>query len=180
MPFSSEWKWSGLSLDGSGGATYVLGAPDVLAESGALSLPPRLAEKLKQETAAGRRVVAFGQTSETLPEDPKANGAPRMDPLALVVLEETLRPDAAETIATMREEEVDLKLISGDAAATVTAVAYAVGVPRDAGVVEGPTCPKTRRGWRRRRRRTRSSAGSSPSRRKRWSGRWSPPAATWR
>jgi cation-transporting ATPase E len=143
VPFSSEWKWSGVSLDGSGdGATYVLGAPDVLAESGALSLPPRLAEKLKQETGAGRRVVAFGQTSEALPEDPAANGAPRLNPLALVVLEETLRPDAAETIATMREEEVDLKLISGDAAATVTAVAYAVGVPQDASVVEGPDLPE--------------------------------------
>jgi cation-transporting P-type ATPase E len=142
VPFSSEWKWSGVSLDGAGeSATYVLGAPDILAESGALSLPPRLAEKLKQETAAGRRVVVFGQTSEALPEDPAANGSPRLDPLALVVLEETLRPDAAETIATMREEEVDLKLISGDAAATVTAVAYAVGVPQDARVVEGPDLP---------------------------------------
>ena len=141
VPFSSEWKWSGVSLDGAGGATYVMGAPDILTEGGALSLPPRLATKLKEETAAGRRVVAFGQTSESLPDDPAASGAPRLDPLALVVLEETLRPDAAETIATMREEEVDLKLISGDAAATVTAVAYAVGVPQDAGVVEGPDLP---------------------------------------
>jgi cation-transporting ATPase E len=142
VPFSSEWKWSAVSLDGGGGnRTYVLGAPDVLTGSGALTLPPRLAGKLEEETAAGRRVVAFGQTTEALPEDPAAKGAPRLTPLALVVLEETLRPDAAETIATMRAEEVDLKLISGDAAATVTAVAYAVGVPRDAGVVEGPDLP---------------------------------------
>jgi cation-transporting P-type ATPase E len=142
VPFSSEWKWSGVSLDGgSGGSTYVLGAPDVLTGSGALALPPRLAGKLEEETAAGRRVVAFGQTSEALPDDPAAAGAPRLTPLALVVLEETLRPDAAETIATMREEEVDLKLISGDARATVTAVAYAVGVSRDAGVIEGPDLP---------------------------------------
>ncbi|TMK56492.1 MAG: cation-translocating P-type ATPase [Actinobacteria bacterium] len=147
VPFSSEWKWSGVSLDGgSDGGTYVLGAPDILAESGALSLPPRLAEKLKEETAAGRRVVAFGQSSETLPEDPAAKGAPQLTPLALVVLEETLRPDAAETVAYMREEEVDLKLISGDAAATVTAVAYAVGVPQDAGVIEGPDLPEDEEG----------------------------------
>jgi P-type E1-E2 ATPase len=143
VPFSSEWQWSGVALDGAGGgATYLLGAPDILAEAGALTLPPRLAAKLEEETAAGRRVVAFGQTSEALPDDPSAKGAPSMQPLALVVLEETLRPDAAETIAYMREQEVDLKLISGDAAATVTAVAYAVGVPRDAGVVEGPDLPE--------------------------------------
>ncbi len=61
--------------------------------------------------------------------------------MALIVLEETLRPDAAETIASIREEDVDLKLISGDARATVTAVAYSVGVPREAGVVDGPDLP---------------------------------------
>ena len=144
VPFSSEWKWSGVALangSGSGVSTYVLGAPDVLAEAGALTLPPGLARKLEEETAAGRRVVAFGESAETLPADPAAATAPRLVALALVVLEETLRPDAAETIAFMREQEVDLKLISGDAAATVTAVAYAVGVPRDAGVVEGPDLP---------------------------------------
>jgi cation-transporting ATPase E len=146
VPFSSEYKWSGVSLDGGSGATYVMGAPDILAETGALTLPSRLAAKLEEETAAGRRVVAFGQTSEALPDDPAANGAPKLTPLALVVLEETLRPDAAETIATMREENVDLKLISGDAAATVTAVAFAVGVPRDAGVIEGPDLPEDEEG----------------------------------
>jgi cation-transporting ATPase E len=145
VPFSSEWKWSGVTVANGAGvggpSTYVLGAPDILAESGALTLPPGLAAKLDEATAAGRRVVAFGQATEPLPADPATAAAPRLVPLALVVLEETLRPDAAETIAFMREQEVDLKLISGDAAATVTAVAYAVGVPRDAGVVEGPDLP---------------------------------------
>jgi cation-transporting ATPase E len=143
VPFSSEWKWSGLSLagNGAGAGTFVLGAPDILEEAGALALPPGLAAKLAEETSAGRRVVAFGQSGEALPADAAAGPAPRLRPVALIVLEETLREDAAETIAFMREQEVDLKLISGDAAATVTAVAYAVGVPRDAGVVEGPDLP---------------------------------------
>ncbi len=139
VPFSSEWKWSGAAL--AGGSTYVMGAPDVLAEAGALTLPPDLARKLEQETAAGRRVVAFGETSTALPADAAAAPPPALTPLALVVLEETLRPDAAETIAYMREQEIDLKLISGDARATVTAVAYAVGVEREAGVVEGSDLP---------------------------------------
>ncbi len=141
VPFSSEWKWSGATLSGGGNSTYVLGAPDVLAEAGALALPPELERKLEQETAAGRRVVAFGQAEAALPADATAAPPPPLTPLALVVLEETLRPDAAETIAYMREQEVDLKLISGDARATVTAVAYAVGVPREAGVVEGSELP---------------------------------------
>ncbi|HEX8690768.1 MAG TPA: HAD-IC family P-type ATPase [Solirubrobacterales bacterium] len=138
VPFSSRWKWSGLRL---GRSSYVLGAPDVLAQAGALDLPPGLARKLERETAAGRRVVAFGEASEPLPEDAAAAPPPRLKPLALVVLEETLRPDAAETIAFIREEGVDLKLISGDARATVTAVAYAVGVPAEAGVIDGSDLP---------------------------------------
>ncbi len=142
VPFSSEWKWSGLVLaDGAESGAFVLGAPDILAEQGALTLPPNLEAKLAEQTAAGRRVVAFGRASSQLPADPAASPPPRLTPLALIVLEETLRPDAAETIAFMKEQEVDLKLISGDAEATVTAVAYAVGVPRDAGVVEGPDLP---------------------------------------
>jgi magnesium-transporting ATPase (P-type) len=142
VPFSSEWKWSGVSLQGAGAATYVLGAPDILADSGALTLPPGLAARLEEETAKGRRVVAFGESNGPLAVDPAGEAPPRLAPLALIVLEETLRPDAAETIATMRAEDVDLKLISGDARATVTAVAYAVGVPEDAGVVEGSELPE--------------------------------------
>jgi magnesium-transporting ATPase (P-type) len=145
VPFSSEWKWSGVALGGGNGAstsTYVMGAPDILAQVGALTLPPGLASKLEAETAAGRRVVAFGESSEPLPADPAEAPPPRLAPLAVVVLEETLRPDAAETVAFIREQEADLKLISGDARATVTAVAYAVGVPHEAGVVEGPDLPE--------------------------------------
>jgi cation-transporting P-type ATPase E len=143
VPFSSEWKWSGLRI---GSTSYVLGAPDVLSTAGALSLPPDLARRLEEETAAGRRVVAFGEASEALPAEPANQPAPRLEPVALVVLEETLRPDAAETVATMREEDVDLKLISGDARATVTAVARAVGVPADAGVIDGSELPEDREG----------------------------------
>jgi cation-transporting ATPase E len=139
VAFSSKWKWSGLRF---GGVSYVLGAPDILAGAGALELPAGLARRLEEETAAGRRVVAFGQSGEALPDDPAHTPPPRLTPVALVVLEETLRADAAETIATMREAEVDLKLISGDARATVTAVAYAVGVPADAGVIEGSELPE--------------------------------------
>jgi cation-transporting ATPase E len=143
VPFSSEWKWSGVSLDGNGAGagTFVLGAPDILIGSGSLVLTPGMASRLDEETAAGKRVVAFGRSREPLPEDAAAAPAPRLEPMALVVLEETLREDAAATIAFMREQEVDLKLISGDARATVTAVAYAVGVPRDSGVIEGPELP---------------------------------------
>src|SRR5215211_232241 len=147
VPFSSVWKWSGVTVDGRGSATsYVLGAPEVLAKAGALELPPALQRTLEEHTAAGRRVVAFGETTHSLPDDPGIHPPPTLEPRALVVLEEQLRPDAAETIEFMRRQDVDLKLISGDARETVTAVAHAVGVPMDAGVIEGPELPDDKPG----------------------------------
>jgi magnesium-transporting ATPase (P-type) len=143
VPFSSTWKWSGLTLDGGASATsYVLGAPDVLRQAGALDLPPALERSLEHHTAEGRRVVAFGETSARLPEDPGRQPPPKLEPRALVALEEQLRPDAAETIEFLRSQNVALKLISGDARQTVTAVAHGVGVPRNAGVIEGPELPE--------------------------------------
>ena len=147
VPFSSAWKWSGLTLNGGPGgstASYVLGAPDILIANGSLKLAPDLQASLDEHTAAGRRVVAFAEAPGALPSDPATEPPPHLEPKALVVLEERLRPDAKETIEFMRSQEVDLKLISGDARSTVTAVAYAIGVPTDAGVVEGPDLPDDR------------------------------------
>ncbi len=121
-----------------------MGAPDVLMANGSLQLSPELQASLDEHTAAGRRVVAFAEAAGVLPSDPASEPPPRLEPTALVVLEERLRADAAETIEFMREQHVDLKLISGDARSTVTAVAYAIGVPKDAGVIEGPELPDDR------------------------------------
>jgi cation-transporting P-type ATPase E len=142
VPFSSEWKWSGLTL--SHGENYVLGAPDVLMARGSLTLPPPLQRSLEEHTRAGRRVVAFGRASGGLPDNPYSDPPPAVTPLALIILEETLRPDARETIRFMRSQDVDLKLISGDAPQTVTAVASAVGVPTDAGMITGDELPEDR------------------------------------
>ncbi len=142
VPFSSKWKWSGLTLNGDGRArNYVIGAPDVLIGSGSLELPPELEQRLAEETAAGRRVIAFGEAAGGFPADPATEPPPQLTPRALVILEETLRPDARETIDFMREQQVDLKVISGDARETVTAVAQNLGLPEDVGVTEGPKLP---------------------------------------
>jgi cation-transporting P-type ATPase E len=54
VPFSSDWKWSGVTLDGRGAPqrSYVLGAPDVLEQAGALDLPPELRRTLEIHTGA--------------------------------------------------------------------------------------------------------------------------------
>lgn len=143
VTFSSEWKWSGLTFEEGGERiSYVLGAPDLMIEAGALTLSDAMSERLRVETEAGRRVVALSQTRSPLPESGRDGHPPGLEPVALVVLEENLRPGVSETLDLMRSEDVALKLISGDARATVTAVANAVGIPEDAGVVEGSELPE--------------------------------------
>ena len=96
VPFSSAWKWSGITLEAGGAPhSYVLGAPDVLAAAGALRLPPALQNTLTEHTRAGRRVVAFGEAVDGLPQGPASSPPPQLEPRALIVLEERLRPDAA-------------------------------------------------------------------------------------
>ncbi len=140
--FSSEWKWSGLTFDREEAPrTLVLGAPDVMIESGSLVLPETMAARLESETALGHRVIALARTDQALPAGPEEGPPAGLEPVALVVLSENLRPGVAEALELMRSENVDLKLISGDAKATVVSVATAVGIPEDAGVVVGTDLP---------------------------------------
>src|SRR5207248_2734776 len=61
--------------------------------------------------------------------------------LGLVVLAERLRPNAAETVAFFAAQEVDLKVLSGDAPATVGAIARDAGVPGSAPALDGEALP---------------------------------------
>jgi magnesium-transporting ATPase (P-type) len=82
VPFSSAWKWSGLTLGGSRGETFVLGAPDVLIARGAIALPVPLQKALQAHTRVGRRVVVFGRASGGLPSNPSSDALPAVTPMA--------------------------------------------------------------------------------------------------
>ena len=64
-----------------------------------------------------------------------------MRALGLVVLAERLRPNAAETVAFFAEQDVELKVLSGDAPATVGAIARDAGVPGSAPALDGEALP---------------------------------------
>ncbi|MGI8631365.1 MAG: HAD-IC family P-type ATPase [Solirubrobacterales bacterium] len=141
VPFSSEWKWSGVSLaEPAGAQSLVLGAPEVLAGPGGMSLPEAVGRSVAHHQQAGDRVLVFADAAGTLDEDP-SSPLPALRPLGLVVLREQLRPDAAETVAFVRSQDIDLKVISGDAPRTVETVARAVGVDVSQGVAHGGSLP---------------------------------------
>ncbi|HSL63707.1 MAG TPA: HAD-IC family P-type ATPase, partial [Gaiellaceae bacterium] len=126
VPFSSARRWSGVTI---GGTAYVLGAPEHF------PLGP-LEEEAEREQRDGRRVVAFGTSDSLAASDGRPPASLR--PLGLVVLAEDLRADARETVEFFRAEGVELKVISGDNAETVAAIARDAGLAVD-GAVDAST-----------------------------------------
>jgi cation-transporting ATPase E len=117
-PFKSATKWSGMSYGDNG--NWVMGAPDVLLDPASPA-----AEEAEQIGAKGLRVLLLG--SSDLPVDhPDAPGA--VTPVALVVLEQRVRPDARDTLEYFASQKVSIKVISGDNAVSVGAVAGSLGL----------------------------------------------------
>lgn len=117
-PFKSATKWSGASYGEHG--NWVIGAPDVL-----LHPESPTAEQAEQIGARGLRVLLLGSTD--LPVD-HADVPGRVTPVALVVLEQRVRPDARETLEYFASQKVSIKVISGDNAVSVGAVAATLGL----------------------------------------------------
>jgi cation-transporting ATPase E len=122
LPFSSARKYSGATLSEGNGesSTWLLGAPDVLlaADDPALTETERLNEQ-------GLRVLLLTRAVRNLDEAEVAQGSRAT---ALVVLEQRLRPDAADTLRYFAEQNVRAKVISGDNAVSVGAVAGKLGL----------------------------------------------------
>jgi magnesium-transporting ATPase (P-type) len=115
----------------------VLGAPERFA-----SVDPALFEQARREAATGRRVLTLGRFEAPLPGNGVEPPFPAdVQALGLVLLAEQLRPNAAETVAFFGAQNVALKVLSGDAPATVGAIARDVGVPGSAPALDGEALP---------------------------------------
>ena len=128
-PFSSERKWSGVSFTRKG--SYILGAPDVLISGAASGVivsdesPGVPRAVIESHTGEGRRVLCLAHSENPL------SGVKLPDDLAViavVVLTDSLRPEAAATFKFFADEGVGLKVISGDDPLTVSSIAEKAGI----------------------------------------------------
>ncbi len=117
-PFKSATKWSGASYGEHG--NWVIGAPDVLLDPASPE-----AEQAEQIGAQGLRVLLLGSSDHAVDA---ADAPGTVTPVALVVLEQRVRPDARDTLEYFASQQVTVKVISGDNAVSVGAVAGTLGL----------------------------------------------------
>ena len=121
IPFSSARKWSGASFAGYG--SFILGASSFI-------LPEEAEETIRfqEESYAqtGQRILLLAYSSEEFQEK---NLPEHRVPLAFLLLSDTIRPEAKDTLQFFAEQGVDLKVISGDNALTVANIAKRAGLP---------------------------------------------------
>ncbi|MEU2833708.1 HAD-IC family P-type ATPase [Streptomyces lavendulae] len=140
LPFSSARKYSGASFSEGDGenSTWLLGAPDVLLPAGDPAL-----EEIEGLNEQGLRVLLLARSARELDDAAVATGS---RPTALVVLEQRLRPDAADTLRYFEDQQVKAKVISGDNAVSVGAVAGKLGLPGAQNTVDARKLPAEREG----------------------------------
>ena len=132
VPFSSARKWSGATFGHHG--TWVLGAPEILVPGN-----DTVIAAAEDHAALGRRVVLLAHSplrlqGEKLPR--------RLQPEALVILGDKIRQDAEQTLRYFAQQNVQIKVISGDHPHTVAAIAREVGIPGSAEVVDARDLPE--------------------------------------
>lgn len=118
IPFSSERKWSAISFENMG--TIVMGAPERLFEKSKAQMPERITDLQRR----GKRVIGIAYTNEVIhtPE------LPELEVVASIILEDPLRKNAKEMLGYFKKQDVEVKIISGDNALTVSNIAKTAGL----------------------------------------------------
>ena len=131
QPFTSAKKWSGVSF--TNGQHWIMGAPDVL-----LDLASPAGQAGAAIAATGQRVLLLARSDTPVTA---ATAPGNIEPLAFILLDQKIRPDASDTLRYFDSQGVAVKVISGDNAAAVGAVTTQLGV--DVGTpVDARTIPE--------------------------------------
>ena len=119
LEFSSDKKYSAIEFDKKG--VYALGAYEFVAEKQDKDVLKIIDENLKK----GMRVLVLCKTDKIVNDEiNKANAKA----VAVLVISDNIRKDAIETIKWFNENGVDIKIISGDNAVSVSKISKVVGI----------------------------------------------------
>jgi cation-transporting P-type ATPase E len=120
IPFSSTRKFSAVQFDRYG--TFILGAPEFVIKANYETI----AREVDKQSNEGYRVLVVAHTDQVIMDNQVNPG--KVVPLALIMIEDTIRPDAIETIEYFKSHNVEVKVISGDNPATVSRISERAGI----------------------------------------------------
>ena len=120
IPFSSARKYSAVEFNDYG--VYLLGAPEYVLKD----KYDTVANQVERLSSEGLRVIAVGYSKGRIRDTDDITGV--VWPVALIVIEDSIRIDARETIEYFKQSGVDIKVISGDNPITVSRIAERAGI----------------------------------------------------
>lgn len=116
IPFSSERKYSGVKFDG---YSYLMGAPEFILKDEL----PKYQDKIENLLTENRVLVLVKLTGNN-----KDLLSCKKEVIALILIRDKVRKEAIDTLKFFMDNDVDVKVISGDNPKTVAAVAKSVGI----------------------------------------------------
>ena len=119
LPFNSDNKYSGASFKGD--KTFIIGAPEFMS----IKNKPGVIKRCEEFTKDGYRVLVLGE-GKGLIRNNKYDGL--LEPVAIIVIKDHIREDALETFEWFKKNGVEIKVISGDSARTVSSIASEAGI----------------------------------------------------
>lgn len=132
VPFSSANKWSGISYEQHG--TWILGAPDVV-------MPETLSlyqQEITEQEQLGNRLLILAKSDSKFQNDQLPQN---LEVVGFIAFEDVIRANAAETLQYFDQQQVDIKVISGDHPVTVASIANKVGVKNADKWIDAQTLP---------------------------------------
>lgn len=119
IPFSSKRKLSAVTFDEVG--TFAMGAPEFVLKP----YPAKVEKIVKQYAQMGLRVIVLAHSPTSIVGDKLPS---IMKPIAIISIADNVREDAVETIKWFKDNDVNVKVISGDNPVTVSEVAKRAGI----------------------------------------------------
>ncbi len=128
VPFSSARKWSGAEIDG---ISYVVGAPEFV-----LEMTDELSAQINQKASEGLRVLVVAKSEHKFADKELPS---ELSAIGFVYLTDKIRKEAPDTLKFFAEQDVAVKIISGDNPTTVRAVAMRAGLSNCDNIIDMST-----------------------------------------
>ncbi|WCA22340.1 HAD-IC family P-type ATPase [Candidatus Phytoplasma oryzae] len=117
--FSSERKYSAIEIDKIG--TFLLGSPEFILKEKINSIK----KDIEKNAILGYRVLVLVQTDKKISQ---INDNNEYKIISLIILEDQIKSDVIKTIQYFKENNVKIKIISGDNPLTIGYIAYRLGI----------------------------------------------------